>query len=284
LVLKEKGYICQSCGSIYTKENGIYLFHDSEDQTEKFFPEETFSNLYNLENNNFWFKVRNKIIKFYILKYLPNKEIKILDIGCGTGFVSYNIKNMGYSVDCLDIFLEAIKFCMKRNAGNDYYIVNLYSMPFIRHYDLICAFDVIEHIDDDCKVLKNIHSALKKDGQLLITVPANKKLWSKIDIYSGHKRRYSKEELRKKTEDAGFEIIRVSYFMTLLFPFIYISRLRYKNINDSNKNANSFNELSINHVLNIVFYFIFNIESYLIKYINLPFGSSLICIARKKEG
>ena len=283
LILKENGYICQSCNFLYKKQNGIYLFHDPQSQKEKFFPEDAFSEFYNSETNNFWFKVRNKIIKFFILKYVPNKKLKILDLGCGTGFVSQAIKNMGYSVDCLDIFLEAIKFCMKRNAGDDYYIVNLYSMPFIEQYDLICAFDVIEHIDDDCKVFKNIHSALKKDGQLLITVPANKKLWSYFDIHCEHKRRYNKEELTKKIEDAGFEIIRISYFMTLLFPFIYVSRLRYKNIKDSDKNANSFNELSINHFLNILFYSIFNIESYLIKYINLPFGSSLICLARKRD-
>jgi len=268
---------------LHKKEDGVYLFYVDSNKKETFFPEESFSDLYNSENNNFWFKVRNKIIKFFILKYIPDKKCKILDIGCGTGYVSRSIKDMGYSVDCLDIFLEAIKFCIKRNAGNEYYILNLYDMPFSEHYDLICAFDVIEHIDDDCKVLKNIHSALKKDGQVLITVPANKNLWSKIDIYSGHKRRYTKEELRKKIEDAGFEISRASYFMTLLFPFIYISRLRYKNLKDSEENDNSLNELSINPILNTIFYLIFNVESYLIKYINLSFGSSIICLARKRD-
>ena len=283
LILNEKGYICQNCNFLYKKQNGIYLFHDTQSQEEKFFPEDAFSELFNSETNNFWFKVRNKIIKFFILKYVPNKKIKILDLGCGTGFVSQTIKSMGYSIDCLDIFHDALRFCMKRNAGDDYYLSNLYLMPFSEQYNLISAFDVIEHINDDCKVLNNIHSALKRDGQLLITVPANKKLWSYFDIHCEHKRRYSKEELAKKIEDTGFEIVRISYFMTLLFPFIYVSRLRYKNIKKSDKISNSFNELSINHFLNMIFYLIFNIESYLIKYINLPFGSSLICLARKRD-
>ena len=221
-------------------------------QKKEFFPEDAFSELYNSETNNFWFKVRNKIIKFFILKYVPNKKIKILDLGCGTGFVSQTIKSMGYSIDCLDIFHDALRFCMKRNAGDDYYLVNLYFMPFSEQYNLISAFDVIEHINDDCKVLKNIHSALKRGGQLLITVPTNKNcgliLIFIVNINVDIVRRAS-----EKIEDTGFEIIRISYFMTLLFPFIYVSRLRYKNIKKSDKISNSFNELSINHFLNMIF-------------------------------
>ena len=87
-----------------------------------------------------------------------------------------------------------------------------------------CAFDVLEHIEDDNAILKTLRDALKPGGFLFVTVPADKRLWSAMDIYAEHKRRYSYKELREKIEGNGFKVIKMSYFMTFLYPLILLSR------------------------------------------------------------
>lgn len=85
-------------------------------------------------------------------------------------------------------------------------------------------------------------------------------------------------------EKAGFKIIKISYFMTFLFPIIFASRI-CMNKNSTHKKAVKENimELQINPILNWIFYWIFRMEVPLLRYINLPFGSSLLCIAIKEE-
>ena len=276
------GFFCAKCKQKYPLIDGIYCFSDNTHDMTNFFPDDSFSRLYDAENTNFWFRVRNIIIGNALKKYLPT-ETKIMEIGCGTGFVSSYLKKLRYNVDCAELHLSGLKYCKKRRAGTNYYQFNVYDELFYNHYDGICAFDVIEHLDNDKLALKNMHSALKKGGFLFITVPANKKLWSKNDEYAKHKRRYNIVAL-KDIIKGRFEIIRIRYFMTFLYPFIYISRrlLLNRSANDDIEEQIS-NELQINPLLNSIFFNIFRLESYLLNYVNLPFGSSLLCIAQKRD-
>ncbi len=277
------GFFCNGCQREYPSLDGIYCFSDEANDLTDFFPEDSFSRLYEAENTNFWFRVRNIIIGNALRRYLPIKS-EIMEVGCGTGFVASHLQKIGYTIDCADLFLQGLRYCKKRRAGTNYYQFNVYDELFYDHYDGICAFDVIEHIDNDKLALKNIHSALKKGGFLFITVPANKKLWSKNDEYAKHKRRYNIVDLKEIIREGGFEIIRISYFMTFLYPFIYISRrlLLNRSTNDDIEEQIS-NELQINPLLNSIFFNIFRLESYLLNYVNLPFGSSLLCIAQKRD-
>jgi SAM-dependent methyltransferase len=215
---------------------------------------------------------------------------KIIEGGCGTGFVSSYLEKLGYDINCADLSLQGLNYCKKRDAGNSYYQFNMYDALFYEHYDGVCAFDVIEHIDDDQLVLQNMNKALKAGGFIFVTVPANKKLWSEIDEFSKHKRRYNLVELKDKIENAGFKIMRISYFMTILFPFmwIYVSRFRFlRNTSVSKDEIEISSEkalcgLNLNPILNAIFFYIFRLETYLLNHINLPFGSSLLCVAQKK--
>lgn len=241
------------------------------EENEILFPKEAFEPLYNSESNNFWFQVRNMIIGYEFKKHIPLNS-KILEVGCGTGFVSKHIKSLGYNIDCSDAYETALDYCKLRDAGNNYYKFDL-SKPLPKNkYDCVCIFDVLEHLDDDILVLSNIKEALKDNGFVFITVPANKNLWSENDVYAGHKRRYDLKELNDKVT-LTFKIINIGYFMAFLFPFIFVSRLRKSSLKD---------ELDLNPIVNKTFYCIFKLESCFLRYFNMPFGSSILCIAQKK--
>lgn len=191
----DKGFSCPICKKEYPSIDGIFCF--SEIYNKDSFSEDFFKILYEVENNNFWFRVRNLIIGNLIQKYLP-LESKIIEVGCGTGFVTSYLKKLGYDIDCADLYLKGLKYCKIRDAANTYYQFDIYDKLLYDHYDGICAFDVIEHIDNDDIVLNNMKNALKDGGFIFITVPANKRLWSKNDVYSMHKRRYNLSELKEK--------------------------------------------------------------------------------------
>ena len=282
-------YSCRNCGKTYPDKEGIIQFTGYSLHEEQYFPDNGFEILYASEEKNFWFRVRNKIIGKAVSRYL-SPQSRILEVGCGTGYVSRYLKKLGYQVECADLFFDALQFCKERDAGDYYYQYNLSDQLFIEEFDGVCAFDVLEHIEEDTSVLKNLYAALKPGGFLFITVPADKRLWSSMDTYAEHKRRYSAQELRTKIESNGFKVIKLSYFMTFLFPFILLSRklsLRTGSLNDEDMKKQIknevMNELQPNGLLNAVFFFIFSLEVPLLRSFNFPFGSSLLCVAVKES-
>ena len=147
---------------------------------------------------------------------------------------------------------------------------------FTHNFDLICLFDVLEHIKEDDRSLKKIYSLLNPNGFIFITVPAHQWLWSEIDELVEHVRRYSKKELKKKIFNAGFELKKISFFNFFLFPLAVLARLTSKLFK---KQALG---LSIPiKIINDCLYYIFSSEKRFLKRINFPLGLSLICVARK---
>ena len=156
-------------------------------------------------------------------------------------------------------------------------IKNLYSTLRIKKkfYDLILLADVIEHVEQPKKLLKNLKKFLKKDGYILITVPAYQFLFSRKDEVLGHYRRYNKELLKK--ELSGFKVENISYFNTFLcIPIIIMTLLNKFLKKDYIKQA----ETTPNFILNKLCYIIFSSEKYFIKYFNLPFGISIYVLAK----
>jgi 2-polyprenyl-3-methyl-5-hydroxy-6-metoxy-1,4-benzoquinol methylase len=254
---------------------------------DKYYPDDAFESLYHLEEKNFWFRIRNKIIGNLISRYLSPRS-RILEVGCGTGYVSRYLKKLGYHVECSDQSSNALEFCKRRESGMKYHQYNLMEHHFTEEFDGICAFDVIEHIEDDATVLKNLYTALKPGGLLFVTVPADRRLWSAMDIYAEHKRRYSAEELRMKLKGTGFKVVELSYFMTFLYPILRLSRKFQSwdwgktDIHPTKTIEKVMHELQPNTILNFIFILIFGLEPYLLSTYNFPFGSSLLCVAIKR--
>ncbi len=146
-------------------------------------------------------------------------------------------------------------------------------------FDVILALDVLEHIEEDQRSIEAIKNLLVKDGIVLITVPAFMFLWSSHDILNHHKRRYTLKELENKLKSAGFKIERISYFNSILFLPILLYRVFGRLMNK----VRSFDAKMPSPALNHILAGIFQLETFILRFLNLPFGVSIIAIARKKR-
>ena len=231
----------------------------------------TFSRQIKNQKKHWWFQARKNIIDKIISSINLKKKNNILDFGAGSGVNIDMLRKYGL----VDIH-EQNKYA-RAAIKKEKKIKNLYSTLRIKKkfYDLILLADVIEHVEQPKKLLKNLKKFLKKDGYILITVPAYQFLFSKKDRVLGHYRRYNKELLKK--ELSGFKVENISYFNTFLcLPIAILTLLNKFLKRDYIKKV----ETTPNFILNKLCYIIFAAEKYFIKYFNFPFGISIYVLAK----
>lgn len=240
-----------------------------------------FKELADLEAKNFWFRSRNKLILWALNQYSPKLK-SFLEIGCGTGFVITAISKRfpGVRLFGSEYFEEGLVYARLRLPSAEFTQMDARHIPYESELDAIGAFDVLEHIEEDEVVLKQIYNALKPSGFVFVTVPQHRWLWSSVDEYACHVRRYNVEELHQKIREAGFEIIRSTSFVSILLPAMYLSRLFQRNKMDVSMGAMA--ELRINPILNKIFEWILYFELALIRVgVSLPIGGTRLLVARK---
>lgn len=260
--------------------DGVRCYAPELSASNTHYPEQFFAKLVAVEDEHFWFRARNKILSYLVNRYAPDRKgVKFLEIGCGTGVVLKHLQTTTHvHLSGAEIHLSGLRFAKMRLPDLEFLQLNAKQMPFNSEYECIGMFDVLEHIDEDELVMKNVHTALCKEGLFFITVPQYPWMWSGADDAAYHQRRYSKKELCTKLERNGFKLIYLSSFVFLLFPVMVLSRFLQKR-NSSTAGA----ELQLNKRLNFLFYKLMQIECWLIeKNIQLPFGGSLICVAQKQ--
>ena len=142
--------------------------------------------------------------------------------------------------------------------------------------EVVLLLDVIEHVDDDGAALAAARRAVAAGGLLVVTVPAYRWLWSGHDEVLGHRRRYTAAGLRAVVERAGFSVLRVSYFNSLLFPMVALVRL-WKGLRGDRGHDLRRPAAPLNRLLERVFAF----ERHLVPRVALPFGASLLLIGRR---
>ena len=242
--------------------------------------EHTYPIMFRVEQSHWWYTGRRKILAEFveqICRQVTDRRPRILDVGCGTGANLLMLSKYG-DAEGVDVSEDALAFCRERGLDK----VRLGAGEKLPYedatFDLVTAFDVVEHMDDDLAGLREMRRVLRPGGRALLFVPTFMFLWGLQDDVSNHRRRYRLPELRRVLEQAGFEIERTTYAnITFFLPILLVRKLmRLTGI--KTETENTINVSALNGVLGRVF----GAESWLLKRMNLPFGVSGLCVARVK--
>ena len=230
-----------------------------------------------LDSDHWWFVARRDVLENLIKRVVhPPANARILEIGCGTGHNLAMLSKFGH-VEASEMDRVARDLAAKRlgRQVRDAALPDLSAWP-AAHFDLVALLDVLEHVPDDCSALDAIRERLKPGGKLLLTVPANKWMWSAHDVAHHHHRRYGRGELRRIVRERGFEVDLLSPFNSLLFPLIATARAAGK-LTKRETADDAMPPKTVNSILKSVF----RLESGLIGRLPMPFGVSLVAVLRR---
>lgn len=241
---------------------------------------EFYAEYFEAEDRHWWFVGRRQIILRALERQLPPPSTnprKILDVGSGTGAMLGHLRRFG-EVQGVDPDEAAVAFCHQRGEGAVQQLPDP-ELPFPEGaFDLVTAFDVLEHIDDDRSMLAEIRRVLGPGGTFVASVPAYRWLWGPQDEISHHKRRYHAAQLVERLGTAGFALTHISYFNTLLFPAIAAIRLLRPYRPGAAELKSDF-ELTPPGRVNSALAALFSLEAGLVARARLPFGVSILVIA-----
>jgi len=250
----------------------------------------TYAIMRRVEESHWWFVGRRRIIRSFLertcrdLKATRGENsprgsaLQILDVGCGTGANLEMLAEFG-EAEGVDVSAEALSFCQERGLRN-VKLGEAEALPYdAESFDLVTGLDVVEHLDDDLAGLQEMRRVLRRGGRALVFVPAFMFLWGVQDDVSNHRRRYTLPGLKRVVREAGFEIeratyVNISFFAPILFGrlFMRVTRLR----------PESENNITIGFLNGVLGKFL-GAESGPLRYLNFPFGVSIICVARRVE-
>ncbi len=234
------------------------------------------------EQTYWWHIGRFRIMESYLglaTKGAKKQKTKILNIGCGTGGTIKILEQFG-SVENVDVSDDAIKLMKK--AGYSVTKVSGIKLPFKEAtFNVVGAFDVLEHIDEDVAALAEWMRVLKPGGKVVLTVPAYKWLWSEHDTSLHHHRRHTRKGIKQRAVEAGLDPVKVSYAIVFSLPLVVGFRWLNKLLGRKTDGETSY--VNVPNWLNTVFTKLLFIEAWFHKYISFPFGTSVVAILEKKE-
>jgi len=239
-----------------------------------------------IEARSFWCRTRNRVVRLMFERFADrSRPLDVLEIGCGTGNVLTalcGIPNLRLTGS--EIYLQGLRYARTRLPDVEFIQLDATDIPFRETFDVIGAFDVLEHITDDEQVIREVHDALRSGGLFIVTVPQYQWMWSHLDEIVHHKRRYSRSELLSKLRAAGFELLYTTSFVTTLFPLMAALRLRDRSrrVSPATATADFRSHVDLPASVNTLFDWIMRIDDTLLKArLSLPFGGSLLAVARR---
>jgi SAM-dependent methyltransferase len=243
--------------------------------------EHTYPILFRVEQSHWWHTGRRKIIASFvedICRRVTDRRPRILDVGCGTGANLLMLSKYG-DAEGVDVSEDALSFCHERGLEQ----VKLGAAEALPYddgtFDLVTALDVVEHLDDDLAGLREMRRVLRPGGRVLLFVPTFMFLWGLQDDVSHHRRRYRMPELRRVLEQAGFEVERTTYANITFFMPILVMRKLMRLTGIKAETENNINVSALNGVLGSML----GAESFVLRYMNIPFGVSGLCVARNTD-
>lgn len=229
------------------------------------------------QQQHWWFVARRHILQRLIRKLTPS-PVSILEIGCGPGGNLDMLSGLGRvcAVEMDDYALEEARKTAPQTDIRQGWLPD--NMPFEdRRFDLVCLFDVLEHVEDDREALASVYRLVEQGGRVVLTVPAFQWLYGAHDKAHHHFRRYTAARLRMLAQDAGFRVRRCGYFNILLFPLVAVSRLAGRLSNSDRSDDAAIPSPWLNRALCRIF----SAEAWLVPYCFYPFGVSVIAVLEK---
>lgn len=272
-------WLCPACGFSPLRIDGLPAFAPESAIATSGFRPEAFAELAGLETGNFWFQARNQLLVWALQRHFPSMQ-SFLEIGCGTGFVMEGVAKAypDARIAGSEILSAGLPFAAQRIGPAELLQMDARQIPYQGEFDVIGAFDVLEHIEEDEDVLREIHRAVVPGGGGIFTVPQHQWLWSSTDEHACHVRRYHVGELKEKLERTGFRVELETSFVSLLLPMMFVSRWLRKEAPEEDANA----ELRLPAVLNRMFMAAMAVERGLIRGgVRFPVGGSGLVVAKK---
>lgn len=272
---------CPSCQHSPGMNHGFITYAPEIETSENAYRAEFYDSYASIEANHFWFRNRASLVVWALKKYMP-RLTSFFEIGCGTGYVMEKVKTAFPDAKLCgsEIFTTALSLTAIRLQDAELVQIDARRIPFIEEFSVIGAFDVLEHINEDEQVLREMYKSLNHGGIILISVPQHMWMWSQVDDYSCHVRRYSANEIHQKVERAGFKILRSTSFVSLLLPAMFLSRFWQSHKKAKTNDATA--ELRIPIWINAIFHTLLTIERTMISLgVNFPIGGSRLVVARK---
>ncbi len=240
---------------------------------------------YELERAHWWFLARTKLLETQIQKLLkPISKPKILNIGAATGASTLWLQQFGevvsveYEKDCIAFVKEKCGLVLEEGS--------ILALNFAANsFDLVCAFDVVEHVADEQLAMQEMNRVCAPNGHVVVTVPCFMSLWSKHDEVNHHFKRYTLAELEDIAPTA-LEKVFASYFNSILFIPIYLVRKTANLFPKLLKREGTGSDFGLvkSKILNNFFYLLFVSENiFLRNKISLPFGVSAMAIWKKNQ-
>lgn len=232
-----------------------------------------------LEDKYWWFVGRRAIID-NVLRRFASRCGMAVDVGCGTGRNLAILAQYADTVAGLDRSLAALSIAVSQGLAAG--CVDGHSLPLAdESVDLLTAFDVLEHMDDDVRALEEFNRILRPGGLLLVTVPAYRFLWSEHDEALMHRRRYVASELHMKLNRTGYEVIFRSYAVFFAFFPILFYRL-FRGLFPKDAMSPKASHVILPPLLNRLFTWMLQSEGRLMKFVRLPWGTSIITLSQKQ--
>jgi SAM-dependent methyltransferase len=238
---------------------------------------EEYERLFENEDHYWWYVARRRLALRLLRAARP--EGPILDLGCGTGAVLSEIV-LSCEALGLDASARALEFCARRGLAG-VVLGDAERLPLATGaFAAVVALDLFEHVPDDRAALAEAYRALRPGGALVLSVPAFRWLWGPHDVALMHRRRYTRAEVRRALLAVGFSVERINYGIFLLFPAVVAVRL----LDKLRRGPARVSLPVVPRWLNRALIRLQDFEGALLRTLPLPWGSSVVAVARKPLG
>lgn len=240
--------------------------------------------LYAIEDDYWWFKSKRAVLIKILKKLIKNSNSRsyLLDAGCGTGAILKETERFMTGIG-VEKYFEAIKFCKQRGL-NKLVTAELEYLPFRNNkFDVVLVIDILEHVNDDFKVLKELHRVTKNGCSLIIHVPAYMFFWSDHDVAVGHKRRYTTRNLVKLLEKINFKVKIIQHRLCMFFLLGFARKIyiKFRKLLTKDQSIKSYRP-RVGKLINTILYTLVKFEDSILDFIPMPFGLSILCVVQKE--